>query len=509
VVNLRAYDGLTILHRLKLRSVWEMEVRSLGPDVWYRFSEPGGGSTLIDSSVNSRHGTYSGGPAFQEVGPVAGDSDLAVVFDGVDDYATLPVETRLSGTGAFSLVFLFRFDGSGSGTWMLFSQRDAGSGLGEILIDVQSAFSPARSLRVLSNGSNAATEIRVFSDAAVDAGTWHLGVYTQDASGNGELYLDGVSNDTDSDANWGVTPKTQEIGRDPSDGTDHWDGAISEFLIVDGTALSSAQVTALNDAWATPWLANSTSTRIHNILDEVGWPAATLRDIDTGLSDMRSFEAAGITALDAIIQAVETEDGQCWIDGAGNFVFRNRHARSTSTIDDTYSDDGVDVKLHDWEFGRDDLDLFTVAQVTDADGQVAEHVNATGEARYGPRVISRTSMTDTPTEPGDYAAWLAARFGVSRSRIERLNVRAFPDSDNTRWAAMLSRGLGDQVNVEINPKGGGVAIDDNWFVEQIILTGYAGHYEMTMQLSPAEGQQVFIIDDPVLGRLDGPGRIGW
>jgi hypothetical protein len=215
-----------------------------------------------------------------------------------------------------------------------------------------------------------------------------------------------------------------------------------------------------------------------------------------------------VSALDAILQAVETEDGQLWVDGSGNLVFRNRHARSVSTIDDTYSDDGSDVKIFDHEWTRDDLELFTVAQVVDVDGNVTE-VTAASEPTYGPRVISRSTYTESETEPSDYANWLAGRFGVSRTRFERLDARAFPDSANDRWAAMLSRDLGDLLNVEVNPKGGGATIDDDWFVEQIRLTAHAGMYEMTMQLSPADGQRAWILDDPVLSVLDETTVLGW
>jgi hypothetical protein len=136
-------------------------------------------------------------------------------------------------------------------------------------------------------------------------------------------------------------------------------------------------------------------------------------------------------------------------------------------------------------------------------------VTAASSASYADRVISRLTATESESEPFDYVDWLAGRFGVSRTRFERLVARAFSGSSNARWAAMLSRDLGDLLNVEVNPKGGGAAIDDDWFVEQISLTGDAGMYEMTMQLSPADGQRMWVLGDSTLSVLGSTTVLGW
>jgi len=502
VVNLIAYDGLTQLQRLKLRSVWEQEVRADSPRAWYRFSERAGATTVADSSGNGYHAAASGDLTFGVSGTVVGADDRAVNFGGTDSQVDPPQTARLTGS-SWTVEAVFRTTSTTDDGLDFFVQM-APSTAGVIEAPYLTLVVAALSFKLGCQYADGSVADLLLSAAAVNDGEWHHAMARSDGS-TIRLYLDGVLEDSGTAMTLPDHAYDLYVGYNPR--LSRWDeGDLSEVIWYD-TDLGATRVTDHYDAGTAPWASQLTSERINAVLDEVDWPSG-LRDIDTGLSTMGPFLDAGVSALDAILQAVETEDGQLWVDGAGNLVFRNRHARSTSTIDDTYSDDGADVKIFDHEWTRDDLELFTVAQVVDVDGNVTE-VTAASEPTYGPRVISRSTYTESETEPSDYADWLAGRFGVSRTRFERLDARAFPDSANDRWAAMLSRDLGDLLNVEVNPKGGGATIDDDWFVEQIRLTAHAGMYEMTMQLSPAAGQRMWVLGDSTLSVLGSTTVLGW
>jgi len=503
VVALVAYDGLTQLQRLKLRSVWEQEVRADSPRAWYRFSERVLGTAVTDSSGNGYHAAASGDLTFGLSGPIVGANDRAVNFGGTQSEVDPPQSARLTGA-SWTVEAIFRTISSTDDGLDFFIQMAPSTTL--------SLAAPYISFGVASGSfklnfqyadGTSVTDL-LLSAAPVNDGEWHHALVRNDGS-TIRLYLDGVLEDSGPAMTLPDQVYDLYVGYNPR--LERWDeGDLSE-LIWYGSDLGAARVTDHYDAMTAPWESQTTSARITAILDEAGWPVG-LRDLDTGLSTMVAAEPAGKSALEAILEAAETEDGQLWINGAGDLVFRNRLARSTSTIDDTYSDDGSDIKIFDHEWTRDDLELFTVAQVTDSEGEVYE-VTAASSASYADRVISRLTATESESEPFDYVDWLAGRFGVSRTRFERLVARAFSGSSNARWAAMLSRDLGDLLNVEVNPKGGGAAIDDDWFVEQISLTGDAGMYEMTMQLSPADGQRMWVLGDSTLSVLGSTTVLGW
>jgi RHS repeat-associated protein len=74
------------------------------PVGYWRMGDPIPSVQVADSSGNGNTGAYTNGPTLGVAGGLAGDSDSAVSFDGVDDYATIPDSTSLdSPSGAITL----------------------------------------------------------------------------------------------------------------------------------------------------------------------------------------------------------------------------------------------------------------------------------------------------------------------------------------------------------------------------------------------------------------------
>ena len=123
-------------------------------------------------------------------------------------------------------------------------------------------------------------------------------------------------------------------------------------------------------------------------------------------------------------------------------------------------------------------------------------------------------MTTTTMHPAasraiaEVSLWLYGDFGSPASDVD-LHLLALSGTTNAIWAEILSRELGDLVNVEATPVGGGAQSDWDMFVETIDLTAAVDRWEMSLGLSNAAGQRGFVFDDPVLGLFDGAGRLGW
>ena len=279
---------------------------------------------------------------------------------------------------------------------------------------------------------------------------------------------------------------------------------------IDEVVIGQVIDTSLYEAGSAPWDNNLTSARITNILGAVGWPQAD-RALDTGNTTLAAFvDDVGSSALDACLTATESEGGVFFIDKSGNAAFHNRHKRSRTNVEDTYSDAAGSrrVPYYDIKWFRDDIELRTVASVTQQNCEAVEIVGS-NETTYGPRSVAITSHTNTATEPVDYANWLISEFGTPRTRFvidQRVGGGA---ASYDQWNSLLTRELGDLLNVEHEPIGGGTAIDADVFVEEIDMSISSHLWEMTVRCSPAEGQRMFTIGTSGLGTIETGAPIGW
>ena len=508
-VTVTAVDGLSVLELLKVGQVFN-PVRTFGGDVraWYRFSEPVGATTLLDSSGHGYHGTVSGDVTFGAAGPFVGGTDRAATFGGVSSQVVID-NARFAGSAARSVEVWFKTSATDDGL-ELFWQYNA---LTETTPYFGLQIVTGTYLLRLAWGNIIADTGTLSSSVAVNDGEWHQAVATDDGSDGVALYLDGVAQTT-STGTEGTTDFTSalsaRIGVYPFAGG-LWDqGDISEVILYD-FELTAGEVAANYSLGVTPWTGQLTSARITAVLDMIGWPSAD-RDLDTGISTMGALTDGDISALTAIFQAVDTEMGAAWMTSAGKLWFGNRRWRDISAYSATFSNDGSDTGYQALSWHRDDTELRTVAQVTDSNSAVTEYVGAS-EATYGPRTISRTTYTTSVTEPYDMATWLYGEFGYANTDADLL-LEAGAASATATWAELLSRELGDLVNVEVKPVGGTTQNDWDMFVEDITLSAGVDLWTLRLGLSNAggattAGQRGFVLDDATLGQLDGVGRLGF
>jgi hypothetical protein len=208
---------------------------------WWRLGEASG--TTATDSKGSNAGTYTSGPTLGATGAIAGDTNTAVQFDGVNDYVTA---TRAIGSD-FSLEFWFRSSqGIGTGTtWT--------SGAG--LVDANAAGTAndfgvsLRSDGKIVAGVGGASETSIVSSTGgLNNGAWHHVVFTRvRATGALALYVDGVSVATGTGATVNLTASTTiSLGRINTN-TNYLQGALDEVAtyssVLDATQVSSHYTT--------------------------------------------------------------------------------------------------------------------------------------------------------------------------------------------------------------------------------------------------------------------------
>ena len=85
-------------------SAYRNQVLADEPLAYWRLGEPSG-TSAADASGNGNTGTYGGSPTLGATGALAGDTDTATSFDGVNDNVSVPNNAVLNLNGSFSIEF--------------------------------------------------------------------------------------------------------------------------------------------------------------------------------------------------------------------------------------------------------------------------------------------------------------------------------------------------------------------------------------------------------------------
>lgn len=106
-----------------------------------------------------------------------------------------------------------------------------------------------------------------------------------------------------------------------------WNHNLGRVQVTAVDGFKALQLKQLNTSFA----AQRADVRIGAVLDAVGWPSSA-RSLATGQSTFQEATAmSAVAALDHVQTAVLSENGRGFINGAGAFVFIDRHAPYNST----------------------------------------------------------------------------------------------------------------------------------------------------------------------------------
>lgn len=250
-----------------------------------------------------------------------------------------------------------------------------------------------------------------------------------------------------------------------------------------------------------------TGARISRILDAAEWPAED-RIIDTGDSTLLGTDLSG-TALELIQQAADSEIGEAYVDGSGNFVFRNRSAiytetRST-TSQATFGDD-EDTELpyayNGLKFSTDRETLYNRVIGQRDGGSLIQADDVTSQGAYRIKTWSKTDLVlEDDGQVTDYTAWILNLSKDPENRFTEIIIFPLVDPD-ILFPVVLGRQIGDRITCVRRPPGGGDPIIRDVFIRSIKHEITLTNWNVTWTFQSATKFAFLTLDDAVLGKLD-------
>jgi hypothetical protein len=232
-------------------------------------------------------------------------------------------------------------------------------------------------------------------------------------------------------------------------------------------------------------------------LTEVGWPTgANFRDIDTGAVTLAMRDTSSGSLLVLAQQLADTEDGYLYIAPGGQITFRDRTSRDDHSANPhAYFGPGqLDNMPEPFRLVYDDTFLFNQIRVAGYDHSAVEVNDATSQAAYGTRTLSRNYEWAAYSTRGPYSIYSKRGYGtsvyskravavssgtildaiaaalLSRYKDPHLRFDAFaihPGTSAELWSAIITLDIGDRINMTLDPPGTGADIDIDCFIEGI------------------------------------------
>jgi len=210
--------------------------------------------------------------------------------------------------------------------------------------------------------------------------------------------------------------------------------------------------------------------------------------------------------------------------GDGVLVYQNRHWRyenSTSVTSQATIGDGVgELPYTKLELSYDDSQIWNDVRITPTGGTVQTASDSTSQSTYAKRTLARTLIIGDASGVGgntqaveakSAAQYLLANYKEPALRATSASVRPVSDATGALWTQILNRALSDRITTTKRPPGGGAAITGDYFIEAIEhrIGNVAEDWETTWQLSPANAQAFWIMQNATFGLLDSTTRLAY
>jgi hypothetical protein len=268
----------------------------------------------------------------------------------------------------------------------------------------------------------------------------------------------------------------------------------------------------LNGAYANEF----SNWSIDTWLTSISWPAAD-RALNSGQSQIQSGTFVNVPALQHFQNVADVESGLFFMGGDGLAQFHNRFYRLTNsrtsvvTFGDAASGELPWLTL---ESSYDDTQVWNEARITRTGGTEQVATNATSQAAYFARTLTRTLPLLTDTEALALAQWLVALYASPIFRFTSITLDGL--MDDLLWPYMLSLTISQRITVKQRPPPITAAIQQDCYVESVahdIEAREGGTFwRVTFGLSSAEalaGSSFWILQDATYGVLDSTTRLAY
>jgi len=245
-------------------------------------------------------------------------------------------------------------------------------------------------------------------------------------------------------------------------------------------------------------------TLIGNVLDNANVKFGAGRSIETGISTMQSLSGLSENTLSVLQNIERSENGLLFMAKNGQLTFKSRHTTYPSTPDATFSDDGSDVPYLRVDYINDDNEIYNIISLERLSGTTQTVQDVASQGKYLIRTLSRSGLyNNSDSDVLDAANFLLGKYSSALIRFDNLIVdltEATTGNQNT----ILSREVGDVIQVELTPPGGGspAQITSLEVIDSISYNITPDIFSCSYKLSNADVQAFLRLDNALFGQLD-------
>jgi hypothetical protein len=245
--------------------------------------------------------------------------------------------------------------------------------------------------------------------------------------------------------------------------------------------------------------------RLNNVLDAIAWSTASRQIDGTGARLAAGTVTDSVSILPYMQTVANSDPGDVFISREGNIVFAGRN--TTFTSDGLIlSDSGTAIPYKTISAIYGSELLYNSAIITNA-VSTAVAQNSTSITQYGQRDLTRETLLSNDLQLNELASFLVTRYANPEFRFEGVTIDLLAIT-NDQKAQVLDLELSDVVKVEFTPNGIGDPIERYGKVIGISQQFSSDGEEIVLKLETTEGS-LFVLDDPIFGRMDAGNLLGW
>jgi hypothetical protein len=246
----------------------------------------------------------------------------------------------------------------------------------------------------------------------------------------------------------------------------------------------------------------SETARITRLADMANYAGETV--YDPGMSTLQGPGwSSGASALEELQTAAEDASGYLFIDGDGRLTYHNRDRRQGAVVRYVLSDSLGLPYEPGLQFEMDDdriINEVTYKRTNGIEGFLKDRASVTSYGRKSKSIELRLT-SDSAVQDAAYALLNHYSTPVVRCDSVTLNATASP----SLFVLALGAEIGDRITLSDLPSSAPDSSLD-FYIEAIAtdvsVNGATLEWVTTLSLSPAENSEVWILEDPTLGRLD-------
>lgn len=257
----------------------------------------------------------------------------------------------------------------------------------------------------------------------------------------------------------------------------------------------------------------STGTRIGNVLDDIGWPAAD-RDIDTGDTIIVGETFANASVMGHFLDVQQSEMGRLYMAGNGAVTFRGRNAEILNQDIQTYLGGDGGLPYYEepvWSFEDTQIwNRVTVQNRVTGYDFTATANNTESQTKYFTRTLVLDTLAYRQVDCQSEAQFMVTAYAEPQLRVGTVRLR--PQASTYLWPHVLGRVIGARIDLTRRP-----LLDDfrsmpilmQAVIEGITHEWHPGLWETGWELAPASQARSWIIGDPIYGVVGVTTIPGW